>query len=316
MVTGVNGFVGSNVALQLLKAGYKVRGTVRGKKIDNFKNNISDSFPSLEVVKVDDVSTSDLIDVLKGVDAIVHVAAPLPFGGASPKENLIIAVEGYLNVLRQAVSNGINKVVITGSWASTLDPALKQAFEGHVSTEKDWGNVTEEEFLVNSQNPMWAYLAAKTLAERAVWKFAEEEPSLDLSITLPPFIFGPFAAGFPAPLSHSTLSSNQHIYTLLKGSIPPPLPPLFCDVRDVARAHVRALNVPKATNHVEDKRFLVSGGFLTWKDAVEYLHQQRPELRARLPVVDMDTFPPFPGTPTSIDTTRAKEVLGVMICLF
>ncbi|KAG5647324.1 hypothetical protein H0H81_007759, partial [Sphagnurus paluster] len=94
-----------------------------------------------------------------------------------------------------------------------------------------------------------------------------------------PFIFGPFVPGFPAP-AQGALSSNQHIYTLLKGSIPPPLPPLFCDVRDVAHAHVAALSAPKSAGSVEDKRFLVYGGVLTWKQAVEYLHEKRPELKA------------------------------------
>ncbi|KAF8072304.1 NAD-P-binding protein [Lyophyllum atratum] len=309
LVTGVNGFVGSNVVLQLIEAGYKVRGTLRSGKIDDFRKFVGSKFPALEVVQVDDVGTGDLTDALKGVDAIIHVAAPLPFGGPGPKENLNIAVEGYLNVLRQALKNGVSKVVMTGSWASSIDPTLKQAFEGHVSTEKDWGNVTEDEFLAGEHDPMWTYLAAKTLAERAAWKFAETQPSLDLSIVTPPFIFGQFSPGFPLP-EQSALSSNQHIYTLLKGAIPPPLPPLFCDVRDVAQAHVAALLVPKSTSNVEEKRFLISGGFLIWKDAVEYLHQTRPELKDRLPALDA-TFAPFPGPPTSIDATRAKTVLGM-----
>lgn len=309
LVTGVNGFVGSNVALELMQSGYKVRGTLRGNKIEGFKNAIGDKFPALEIVQVDDVATADLGDVLKGVDAVIHVAAPLPFGGAGPKENLNIAIEGYLNILRQAVKNGINKVVITGSWAATIDPTFKQAFEGHVSTEKDWGNVTEDEFVDQSENRMWAYMAAKILAERAAWRYAEGEPALDLSVVALPFIFGPFVPGFPAP-AQGALSSNQHIYTLLKGSIPPPLPPLFCDVRDVAHAHVAALSAPKSAGSVEDKRFLVYGGVLTWKQAVEYLHEKRPELKARLPPVD-GAFAPFPGPITTIDATRAKEVLGM-----
>ncbi|KAG5634054.1 hypothetical protein DXG03_006357, partial [Asterophora parasitica] len=126
----------------------------------------------------------------------------------------------------------------------------------------------------------------------------------------PPFIFGPLADGFPAPKQAAALSSNRHIYTLLKGSLPPVLPPGFVDVRDVARAHVLALNVPKAEVNLEDKRFIVSGGILVWKDAVEYLHKKRPELKARLPAVD-GAFPPFPGTPSTIDVTRAKVVLGI-----
>ncbi|KAG6919124.1 hypothetical protein DXG01_008931 [Tephrocybe rancida] len=283
LVTGVNGFVGSNVVLELIKAGYQVRGTLRAGKIDGFKEAIGDKFPALEVVEVNDIATADLSD---------------------------IAIEGYVNVLREAVKAGISRAVITGSWASTVDPTLKQAFEGHVSVEKDWSGATEEEFLSGAyaDNPMWTYLAAKALGERAAWKYAAEVPSLDLSVILPPFIFGPYAPGFPLP-AQSALSSNQHIYTLLTGAVPPPLPPLFCDVRDVARAHVAALNVPKAGDNVEDKRFLICGGTLIWKDAVEYLHAARPDLKDRIPALDAN-FTAFPSNST-VDASRAKGALGM-----
>ncbi|KAG5337051.1 hypothetical protein C0989_010978, partial [Termitomyces sp. Mn162] len=223
-----------------------------------------------------------------------------------------IAIEGYVNVLRQAVKAGISKVVITGSWAATIDPTMEQAFEGLVSTEKDWGHATEEEFLSgkHADNPMWIYSAAKILGERAAWKFAANEPSLDLSIIIPPFIFGPYVPGFPLPVAQSALSSNQHIYALLTGIVPPPLPPLFCHVRDVARAHVAALNVPKATSDVEDKRFLICGGSLVWKNAIEYLHNTRPELKERIPAVDAPVIP-FPGPPTTIDASRARRILNM-----
>ncbi|KAG6806290.1 hypothetical protein H0H92_011919, partial [Tricholoma furcatifolium] len=303
-VTGVNGFVGSNVAIALLKAGYEVRGTLRGDKVQHFRDTISHRFSALEVVQVDDLTTADLVDVLKDVDAIVHVAVPIPSAGLSAKENLNIAIEGYLNVLRQAVEANISKVVITGSWSATIDslglikghtmqwPLLK--FLKAMSTPRtvpinlmisrdlsnesakfvDWGSETEEEFLsgVHNDNPMWFYCAAKALGERAAWKFANENPSLDVSIIIPPFIFGPYAPGFPTP-GKSVMSTNQHIYALLTGTLPPPIPPLFCDVRDVAQAHVAALSVSRAASNVEHKRFLVYGGTLIWKDAVQYLHE-------------------------------------------
>jgi len=308
LITGANGFIGANMVETFIAAGYKVRGTVRGGRLVNFQKAVSDKYPSLEVIQVDDLVTGDLTEALKGVDAVIHVASPLPFGGAGPQENLNIAVEGCVHILRQAVKNGINKVVITGSWASAIDPTGRTAFEGLVHTEKDWGTVTEEEFVTGEHQPMWNYIAARTLAERAAWKFAASEPGLDLSIIDAPFIYGPRAPGFPLPEAIA-LTSTANIYTLLKGSVPPPLPPLFCDVRDVAQAHVAALAVPKSAK-VEDKRLLVSGGFLVWKDAVEYLHQTRPELRARLPALDTE-FSPFPGTPATIDAARAKVVLGM-----
>lgn len=47
---------------------------------------------------------------------------------------------------------------------------------------------------------------------------------------------------------------------------------------------------------------------MIWKDAVEYLHEIRPELSGRLPSVNAE-FVGFPGPPATIDATRAKEAL-------
>ncbi|KAG6820007.1 hypothetical protein H0H93_006553 [Arthromyces matolae] len=219
----------------------------------------------------------------------------------------VTGINGFIgsNVALELIKAGYQHINLP------LKATYEQAFGGLVSTEKDWSNATEEEFLsgVHVSNPGWSYAAAKALGEKAAWKFAAQEPSLDLSIIIPPFIFGPYAPGFPLPDAQSALSSNMHIYTLLNGGVPPPLPPAFVDVRDVALAHVVALGVPKASN-VEDKRFLVCGGALIWKDAVEYLRDNRPELKSRLPQGDA-VFPGFPGPPTTLDVTRAKEVLNL-----
>ncbi len=45
----------------------------------------------------------------------------------------------------------------------------------------DWGTVTEEEFLSSGHNPLWVYLAAKIMAETMAWKFARENPTVDLA---------------------------------------------------------------------------------------------------------------------------------------
>ena len=122
-----------------------------------------------------------------------------------------------------------------------------------------------------------------------------------------PFIFGPFASGFPVP-SVDALSTNVMVYALLSGRVPPHLPPLFCDVRDVARAHVAALLLPPQTP-IHNKRFLISGGFMLWKEATNYLANTRPYLKARLP--NLDQFVDFPGPLSTINTSRAERTLGL-----
>ena len=70
------------------------------------------------------------------VNAVIHVASPLA-GRETPEAALNVrpqacrrvsklthvqsALEGTLNVLRQSVKAGVHKVVLTSSWATTLD---------------------------------------------------------------------------------------------------------------------------------------------------------------------------------------------------
>jgi nucleoside-diphosphate-sugar epimerase len=177
------------------------------------------------------------------------------------------------------------------------------------------------------------YSGSKIFAERAAWKFAEENPSLDLATSklssqltkhknispdqlpqvVPSFVYGPFAPGFPP--RGPGVSTNKWIQDLIVGETGRPVPPHFrmpfyVDVRDVARAHVEAIQIPKVPlgSDLESKRFLVSAGVFTWTDAILYLQETRPELQKRLPAVGEK--PVTEGEVDTIDTRRAKEMLG------
>jgi nucleoside-diphosphate-sugar epimerase len=83
-------------------------------------------------------------------------------------------------------------------------------------------------------------------------------------------------------------------------------PPLHVDVRDVARAHVLALKVPPSD---EPKRFILSTSTFTWKEAIEFIVQARPELKGRLPVITgkESAVPPS----ATIDTSATGAILGL-----
>jgi nucleoside-diphosphate-sugar epimerase len=109
--------------------------------------------------------------------------------------------------------------------------------------------------------------------------------------------------------------TNRYIYGLITGAPGRPVgghdpavgtPPLNVDVRDVARAHVLALNVPPSD---ELKRFIISTSTFTWKEAVEFIAKARPELKGRLPVVTGNE-PPVPPSAT-LDTSATEKILGL-----
>ncbi|KAG6916180.1 hypothetical protein DXG01_008110 [Tephrocybe rancida] len=309
LVTGVSGFVGSHVVLELLRKGYAVRGTARSGRLASLQP-ISIKYPDFTLVHVEDISKGDLTDSLKGVAGVIHVASPL-VGRASKEDSLASALDGTLNVLRQAVAAGVNKVVLTSSIATLLDPDAygKGIWEGVTFTSSHYGRATKEDLLSGKHDAVWVYLASKILAEEAAWEFASSHPQLDLTTVNPPFIYGPIAPGFPAPRA-TELGTSRFIYAALSGTFPMQVAPLFCDVRDTARAHVAAFERHAAPTSINRKRYLICGGVFTWKDMVEHLGKALPELRPRLPT--LDKAQPLPGPISTMDARPAAEDLGMV----
>lgn len=91
-------------------------------------------------------------------------------------------------------------------------------------------------------------------------------------------------------------------------ALPPQFAPFYCDIRDVARAHVQSLKAAKSESG-EKKRFLISGGAFTWAAAVEYLAAARPDLKERLP--STGDAKALPGPLSTTDVSPAKALLGI-----
>ncbi|KAF8651043.1 hypothetical protein AX16_004906 [Volvariella volvacea WC 439] len=334
LVTGISGYLGSNVAYQLLQAGYAVRGTARGNKLKVIQESVGKHYPLLELVEVGDIFRDDLTEVLKGVNAVIHVATALP--GADDSITMIKGgVEGTLHLLNQAYNAGIKKFVLTSSFASLIEPDFQAAYTDITLNETNWGTATLEEALVaGKDNPLYAYCATKLLAERTAWKFAAEKPDFDLAAVLPVGIYGPFPPHFALPHPQGS-TTFAYVYTLLNGQTPPQLSVNTHDVRDCALAHVRALQLPpfqrvrgatveETAVKLQEKRFIASAGQFSWAQAAEYLREAHPELKDRIPVIEEQFDLPTPAglkkkapadkklTPVEkVDTTRAKEVLGI-----
>ncbi|KAE9389446.1 NAD(P)-binding protein [Gymnopus androsaceus JB14] len=274
LVTGVSGFLASHITIELLRKGFRVRGTF---------------------AQLDDVASSDLTEALQGVGSVMHVASPLP-GKESAEVLINTAVAGTLNVLRQANDAGIKNFVVTSSIAAMYQSLDNYgAFDGITYTEDMLPTATREDGISQPDNAVRVYVASKQLAEQAAFKFVKETPGVKMAALNPPFLFGPSAPGFPPSTSSSNLGANGFVYSLLEGKFPPIALPTFCDVRDTARAHVAALLAVHADTIKanQPQRFLVGAPF-QWKEA-----------EAR------DGLAPYPGPISVIDTTRAKQVLGI-----
>lgn len=120
LVTGSTGFIGAQVALAALQAGYHVRLSVRREsQIDALRQAFHEFTDTLEFVVVPDYTASGAFDdALKDAQYVIHLASPL----AIPGEDLLTpAVKGTTSVLESAHRiASIKKVVITASVASLI----------------------------------------------------------------------------------------------------------------------------------------------------------------------------------------------------
>lgn len=170
--------------------------------------------------------------------------------------------------------------------------------------------MTESDTL--SAPPFQAYMGAKTLAERAVWQFADEHKDVDITVINPPYLFGPFAPGFILPKpDYAALSTNLHVYQFLTPKGKFPTSSGSADVRDIARIHVESLrSAPESV--VGRKRLIVSSPFdSNYKDAIHFILHAHPELKDR--IVDVNTAPVFPIDKLPVDLTRVAKVTGVQV---
>ena len=246
LLTGISGYIGNHCAVELLKNGYSVRGSVRSlsksKQVTDAIKKEVDPRDNLEFCELDLLSDDGWDDAIKGCEFLMHVASP--FINIEPKdENEYIrpAVDGTIRALNAAKSAGIKRVVLTSSMVSMLENADKSI---NVDAES-WTNVKAKN--------VSAYSKSKTLAERAAWEFISgqtDDKPMELSVVNPGPVFGPTLSG---DLSGASMGMFKQ---MMVGKMPmmPQASINMSDVRDIAKIHVLALENEKA----DGKRFIVT----------------------------------------------------------
>ena len=246
LLTGISGYIGNHCAVELLKNGYSVRGSVRSlskkeKVIESISKEI-DPKDNLEFCELDLLKDKGWDRAMEGCEFVLHVASP--FIMMEPKdENEYIkpAVDGTLRALEAAKKSGVKRVVLTSSMVSMLENADR-------SIDIDYNSWTN----VKAKN-ISAYAKSKTLAERSAWDFIKKqnkENPLQLSVVNPGPVFGPTLSG---NLEGASMGMFRN---MILGKMPmvPKSSINMSDVRDVAKIHVLALENKNANG----KRFIVT----------------------------------------------------------
>lgn len=237
LLTGISGFLGGHIALQLLEAGYAVRGSVRnsgkaGKVSDTLARHGAD-IGRLEFVELDLTRDEGWHDAAEGCRYLQHTASP--FVIKMPRDRMELvgpAVAGTQRALEAALAAGVERIVLTSSMAAIAyghDKSRTAPF-----TAADWTDLESRDV-----NP---YVESKTRAERRAWEImAAAGREKDLAVVNPSAILGPLLDEDPG-------TSAALLTRLFDGSTPatPRIPLTIVDVRDVAQAHVKAMSDPAA----------------------------------------------------------------------
>jgi nucleoside-diphosphate-sugar epimerase len=152
----------------------------------------------------------------------------------------------------------------------------------------------------------------KTFAEKAAWDFVKnEKPNFDLAVINPPFVFGP-VIGYLNSLDNLN-TSNEKIRDFAQGKYKDDTNPtensLWVDVRDVALAHVKAIEVAEAGG----QRFFTAEGFFSHQGLAEVIRETHPKYAANLP--DYGSKKEITHL-FDFDASRATKVLGVKYTSF
>ncbi|PCH42497.1 NAD(P)-binding protein [Wolfiporia cocos MD-104 SS10] len=251
LVTGANGYIGAWVVRTFLEQGYSVRA-------------------ALEFAIVADITQEGAFDeAAKGIDAIQHIASPVIPDGNDPQELIGPAVNGTLGILESARVHGdtMKRVVVTSSCGAVIEYSDKP----RRFSEADWNEqaVTEVQEKGKAADSLFKYYASKVLAERAAWEYVEkhrDELRWGLVVINPHYTYGPVIHDVNSP-DELTVTMDSWYRCVLKDINGPQLYRTadgseWADVRDVAHAHVLAVQKPEAAGN----RIIVSQGPWKWED--------------------------------------------------
>ena len=267
LVTGASGLVGGHCVKELVERGYRVRASVRSLEDPDKYQYLRDLDPKIELVEGDLEIPEHWLEATKDVDAVLHVAAPVPRQQPKKEEELIEpTVNGVENVFSACLANKVKRIVMTSTIFSIISGHEKDKLE---YTEDDFGNVDNLTF----------YHKAKTIAELKAWEFVKANPGqLNLTALCPGLILG-------VPVANIACASNDFLVRLMQGEFPscPKMKFFLTSVREVALAHVNALSLPDT----EGKRYAIFGESMWFKGFAGIIEEKYGPRGYKLPTSEM-----------------------------
>jgi dihydroflavonol-4-reductase len=234
LVTGASGFLGKHLVRYLSAQEVKVRALY----------NQHPPAPEFAALSGIEWMQCDLLDIysveeaMRGIDDIYHCAAIVTFDPRRREEMLHFNPESTANIVNQAISQGIRKLVHISSVAAlgrTNEPKKE------ITEEEEW---TESKY--NS-----AYGLSKYLSEMEVWRGIGE--GLNAVIVNPGIILG---AGNWKDLSAQLMKMVYREFPFYSNGVTS-----WADVDDVVKLLVMLMGP-----EIAGERFIISGGNFAYRD--------------------------------------------------
>ena len=235
LVTGASGYIALHCISELLKKGYKVKGSLRDMSkepiirkyfvCENEKSN-------LEFCKLNLLSDEGWDNAVFDCEYIMHIASPFVIEEPKNENDLIEpALEGTLRALNAANRNKIKKFILTSSMAS-----VAYGHKAEICNKNNWTDTSKN---------VGAYVRSKTIAERAAWEFIKDNNvSFPLTTIHPGMVFGPL-------ISNEIRGASVNLIANMMSGKFPALPDIYftiVDVRDIAKLHVDSLQNQNSNN--------------------------------------------------------------------
>jgi len=280
LVTGAGGFTGSHLSRALVSQGADVKAYVkRGSPI----SNLDDIKDQVQIIKGDIQDFTNLLNAMKGVDYVFHVAAIVPVHESRDLPYLSTQVNtvGTFNVAWAALQSNVKKLLYT-------------------STCHVYGNQPESQLPIKEEavpNPLDIYSATKYAGEVLLKQFVNID-GIEIIITRAFNKYGPNQVGdwlFPRTIK-KVLTQNK----IKVGN--PNSTRDYSYVEDVVQGYILALEKGKNGDIFN----LGSGKENSVKKVVEKIV----EISGRDVSLEWETFRTVDILRSFGDCTKAKKVLG------
>ncbi|MBI5020480.1 MAG: SDR family oxidoreductase [Ignavibacteriales bacterium] len=291
LVTGSNGFIGSNLVIELVRLGFSVKAFHRsGSNIDNLSG-----INAVHVIG-DILDKTSILNAIRGCDTVFHTAALISFFKQKQKKHFEINVEGTRNVVEACMESGVEKLIHTstiGALGYTTDGTLTNE-----NTNYNWG-----------ENIPYRY--TKHLAELEVLNGVGN--GLNATIVNPSIIIG---AG------DLNIHGGQFVRDIKLGKIP-----FYADggvnvvgIRDVVAGHISAARIGK-----KGERYILGGENLTHKQLFQHIatltNGKCPKIKLpgwliKSVAVVSQRLSHLPGVELPLTPTIAKNILAYNWCSY